>query len=144
MNIQIPITFVILAGLGQMLTAIVYPYMRHNILYWFEDLKNLSPLNEAIAKTYGFYIQAINFSFGLLTILLAQELLIPGKLSAAITGFISIYWIGRITFQLQSYSFKMLENMKYYKLGIWSMNLLITYFALIYTLIFINNLIGIL
>jgi len=129
---------IVLAGIGQMFTAIIYPFVRYRVLDWFTDLKNLKPLNEAIAKTYGYYIQGINFSFGLLSVLLVNELLVASKLSMAVVGFITVYWIGRISFQLKGYSFDEISKKKNFKTGIWGMNLLIVFFALTYLSLFIH------
>lgn len=128
----------ILAGIGQIFTALVYPLVRYKVLLWFEDLKNLNPLNEAIAKTYGYYIQGINFSMGLLSITLYKSLLTPSALSIAIVLFMAIYWIGRISFQLKDYSFDGLSKNKNFKKGICGMNILITFLAITYTLISIH------
>jgi len=129
---------IVLAGIGQMFTAIIYPFVRYRVLDWFTDLKNLKPLNEAIAKTYGYYIQGINFSFGLMSVLLVNELLVVSKLSMAIVGFIALYWIGRISFQLKGYSFDEISEKKNFKTGIWGMNLLIVFFTLTYLSLFIH------
>jgi hypothetical protein len=129
---------IILAGIGQMFTAIIYPFVRYRVLDWFTDLKNLKPLNEAIAKTYGYYIQGINFSFGLMSVLLVNELLVATKLSLAVVGFITVYWIGRISFQLKGYSFDEISEKQHFKTGIWGMNLLIVFFALTYLGLFIH------
>ncbi|MEM7085590.1 MAG: hypothetical protein AAF489_05375 [Bacteroidota bacterium] len=138
MEIEILTGCIILAGIGQIVTAIIYPFVRYRVLDWFADLQNLNPLNEVIAKTYGYYIQGINFSFGLMSILLIDELLIKSKLSMAVVGFMAVYWMGRISFQLKSYSFDEISTKKNYKIGIWSMNTLIVFFALTYLSLFIH------
>ncbi len=144
MKIELLKIAIILAGVGQILTAIIYPFVRYRVLHWFDDLKNLSPLNHAIAKTYGYYIQGINFSFGLLSVFLVKDLLVTNNLTTALAGFLAIYWIGRISFQLKDYSFRELKNQKNYRAGIWSMNLLITFFAISYMALFVNHLLNIL
>ena len=74
MNNSIPHWLIILGGIGQIFTALIYPYIRHQVFDWYNDVKQLSPLNQEIAKTYGRYIQGLNFSFGLIAILLPSEL----------------------------------------------------------------------
>lgn len=139
MKILIPDWLIILAGLGQIFTALVYPVVRQKVLHWFEDLKNLNPLNEAIAKTYGYYIQSINFVFGLMSVLLVNELQNPSLLSFGVTLFIALYWIGRISIQLKSYPIQDLSGHKYYTIGTKGMNILISLFAVVYLLLAINN-----
>lgn len=141
MKVEILKVLLITAGIGQIFTALVYPLVRYKVLFWFDDLKNLNPLNEAIAKTYGYYIQGINFCMGLLSITLYNRLLTPDPLAMAMVSFMAIYWIGRISFQLKDYSFDELSTNKNFKKGIWGMNLLITFLALTYTLISIHLLI---
>ena len=65
MNLIIPNWLIITSGIGQIFTAMIYPYIRHQVFDWYNDVKQLKPLNQEIAKTYGRYIQGLNFSFGL-------------------------------------------------------------------------------
>jgi hypothetical protein len=64
MKLYIPDWLIIAGAIGQMFTAIIYPYIRHVVFDWYNDIKKLKPLNQEIAKTYGRYIQGLNFSFG--------------------------------------------------------------------------------
>jgi hypothetical protein len=73
MNLTIPNWLIILSGIGQIFTALIYPYIRHQVFDWYNDVKQLKPLNQEIAKTYGRYIQGLNFSFGLIAILFTNE-----------------------------------------------------------------------
>jgi len=50
---NIPEWMIILGGVGQIFTALVYPYIWHKIFDWHSDVKKLEPLNKEIAKTYG-------------------------------------------------------------------------------------------
>ena len=74
MNLTIPNWLIITSGIGQIFTALIYPYIRHQVFDWYNDVKQLKPLNQEIAKTYGRYIQGLNFSFGLIAILFTTEL----------------------------------------------------------------------
>ena len=74
MNLIIPNWLIILSGVGQIFTALIYPYIRHHVFDWYNDVKQLKPLNQEICKTYGRYIEGLNFSFGLIAILCANEL----------------------------------------------------------------------
>lgn len=57
MKYQVPHWLIILGGIGQIFTALVYPFIRHRVFDWYNDIKKLKPLNREIAKTYGHYIQ---------------------------------------------------------------------------------------
>jgi len=48
-----------------MFTAIIYPYIRHVVFDWYNDIKKLKPLNQEIAKTYGRYIQGLKYGLAL-------------------------------------------------------------------------------
>ena len=74
MKYNVPNSLIIIGGVGQIFTALVYPYIRHHVFDWYTDVKQLKHLNQEIAKTYGRYIQGLNFSFGLIAILLHTEL----------------------------------------------------------------------
>ena len=47
----VPNWLIILGALGQIFTAIIYPYIRHVVFDWYNDIKKLKPLNQEIAKT---------------------------------------------------------------------------------------------
>tara|TARA_R110002072_G_scaffold14272_2_gene59416 strand:- start:126874 stop:127113 length:240 start_codon:yes stop_codon:yes gene_type:complete len=74
MKFNIPTWLIIIGGLGQIFTALIYPFIRHKVFDWYNDVKKLKPLNQEIAKTYGRYIQGLNFSFGLIAILIPNDL----------------------------------------------------------------------
>lgn len=140
MEINIPNWLIILGGIGQIFTALIYPYIRHKVFDWYNDVKQLKPLNQEIAKTYGRYIQGLNFSFGLIAILLAEELKNQTSLAAAITGLIAAYWVGKVATQFAYYPMYQIPQKIIFKVGSWGMNLLFGFFAIIYTLLFIHNL----
>ena len=103
MKLNIPIWLIILGGIGQIFTAIIYPYIRHKVFDWYTDVKQLKPLNQEIAKTYGRYIQGLNFAFGLIAILLPNDLKNGTHLAIAITGLIAAYWVGKVATQIAYY-----------------------------------------
>lgn len=142
MKILIPNWFIIIGGVGQIFTALVYPYIRHSVFDWYNDVKQLKPLNQEIAKTYGRYIQGLNFGFGLIAILFTEELKNQTGLAVALTGLIAIYWVGKVATQIAYYPMYEIPKKWVFKVGGWGMNLLFTLFALLYTLLLINNWIG--
>ena len=96
MEINIPTWMIIAGGIGQIFTALIYPYIRHTVFDWYEDMKQLKPLNQEIVKTYGRYIIALNFSFGLIAILIPEDLKNHSNLAIALTGLIAMYWLGKV------------------------------------------------
>ena len=139
MNIQIPNLLIILGGCGQIFTAMIYPYIRHQVFDWYNDVKQLKPLNQEIAKTYGRYIQGLNFSFGLIAILIPNDLKNATDLAIAITGLIAAYWVGKVATQIAYYPMYDIPKRKLFKIGSYGMNALFVLFAVVYSLLFITN-----
>jgi hypothetical protein len=137
--IDIPEWIIILGGIGQIFTALVYPYIRHKVFDWYSDVKKLKPLNQEIAKTYGRYIVGLNFSFGLIAIVFAEDLKNQSNLAIAITGLIAAYWIGKVATQFAYYPMYEIPKKPIFKYGGYGMNLLFVYFAVVYLLLFIHN-----
>lgn len=142
MKINIPNWLIILGGIGQIFTALIYPYIRHKVFDWYNDVKQLKPLNQEIAKTYGRYIQGLNFSFGLIAILLADDLKNQTHLASAITGLIAAYWVGKVATQIAYYPMYDVPKKMLFKVGGIGMNFLFVSFAIIYSLLFIHNILG--
>jgi uncharacterized membrane protein len=137
--VHIPNELIIAGGIGQIFTALVYPYIRHKVFNWYTDIKKLNPLNQEIAKTYGRYIQGLNFGFGLIAILLADELKSQSNLAIALTGLIAAYWIGKVITQFAYYPMYQIPKKPLFKWGGYGMNALFGFFALLYTGLFLYN-----
>lgn len=142
MKFEIPNWLIIAGGIGQVFTALIYPYIRHVVFDWYNDIKKLKPLNQEIAKTYGRYIQSLNFSFGLITILLTDELKNQTGLAIALTGLIAAYWIGKVITQFAYYPMYEIPKKAIFKIGEVGMNTLFISFALIFPGLFVTNLTG--
>ncbi|GAA4278203.1 hypothetical protein [Aquimarina mytili] len=142
MKFNIPNWLIIIGGIGQIFTALIYPYIRHRVFDWYTDVKQLKPLNQEIAKTYGRYIQGLNFSFGLIAIVLPTQLKEQSALAIAITGLIAAYWIGKVATQIAYYPMYEIPKKKIFKIGSYFMNCLFTLFAVVYTLLVLYNSIG--
>ena len=142
MTIAIPNWLIILSGIGQIFTALIYPYIRHQVFDWYNDVKKLKPLNQEIAKTYGRYIQGLNFTFGLIAILFTNELKEHSALAVALTGLIAAYWVGKVATQIAYYPMYDIPKRTLFKVGSYGMNVLFVLFAIVNTLLFIYNLIG--
>src|SRR4029079_7511814 len=138
----VPDWLIRLGAIGMMFTAIIYPYIRHVVFDWYNDIKKLKPLNQEIAKTYGRYIQGLNFAFGLISILFTHELKNQTGLAVALTGLIAAYWTGKVATQFSYYPMYEIPKKFIFKSGEVLMNTLFIFFAAIYTLLFVNNLIG--
>ncbi len=141
MKYEIPNWLIITGAIGQMFTAMIYPYIRHKVFDWYNDIKKLKPLNQEIAKTYGRYIQGLNFSFGLISILFTNDLKNGTGLAVAITGLIAAYWTGKLISQFAYYPMYEIPKKLIFKIGEVLMNTLFVTFAVIFIWMFITNLI---
>lgn len=139
---SIPNWLIITGAIGQIFTAIIYPYIRHVIFDWYNDIKKLKPLNQEIAITYGRYIQGLNFSFGLISILFTNELKNQTGLAVALTGLIAAYWTGKVITQFAYYPMYQIPKKTIYKIGEILMNTLFISFSIIFIWLFIINLLG--
>lgn len=138
--IEIPNWLIVTGGVGQILTALVYPYIRHAVFDWYNDIKKLKPLNQEIAKTYGHYIQGLNFAFGLIAILFTEDLKNQTGLAIALTALIAAYWTGKVITQFTYYSMYQIPNKLHFKIGEILMNTLFISFAVIYLWLVVFNL----
>jgi len=138
----IPNWLIIAGAIGQIFTAIIYPYIRHTIFDWYNDIKKLKPLNQEIAKKYGHYIQGLNFSFGLISILFTNDLKNQTSLAAALTGLIAAYWTGKVVTQFSYYPMYQIPQKVVFEIGEVLMNTLFISFSIIFICLFITNLLG--
>ena len=138
----VPNWLIVIGAIGQMFTAIIYPYIRHVVFDWYNDIKKLKPLNQEIAKTYGRYIQGLNFSFGLISILFTNDLQNKTSLAVAITGLIAAYWTGKVITQFSYYPMYDIPKKTIFKIGEVLMNTLFITFSVVFILLFIVNLYG--
>ncbi|MBP9097901.1 MAG: hypothetical protein KBF74_03730 [Ferruginibacter sp.] len=142
MKINIPDWLIITGAIGQIFTAIIYPYIRHVVFDWYNDIKKLKPLNQEIAKTYGRYIQGLNFSFGLISILFTSELKNQTGLAVGLTGLIAAYWTGKVATQFAYYPMYEIPKKQIFRVGEILMNGLFILFSVVYVMLFITNLSG--
>jgi hypothetical protein len=142
MKFEVPNWLIIIGAIGQMFTAVIYPYIRHVVFDWYNDIKKLKPLNQEIAKTYGRYIQGLNFSFGLISIVFTEELKNQTGLAVAITGLIAAYWTGKVLTQFSYYPMYQIPKQLKFKVGEVLMNTLFISFSAIFIWLFVQNLVG--
>lgn len=88
----------ILAGIGQLVLALGSLSIPR-VLNWSEDLSKVRPLTRQVFWTYAGYIWTTNVCFGLVSAALPESLVDASPLAAAVTGFITIYWLARVVIQ---------------------------------------------
>ena len=142
MKLIIPNWLIIIAAFGQIFTAMIYPYVRHVVFDWYNDIKKLRPLNLEIARTYGRYIQGLNFGFGFISLAFTNDLKNQTGLAVAITGLIAAYWTGKVITQFAYYPMYQIPKKTIFKIGEVLMNSLFILFAITFIWLFIYNLFG--
>ncbi len=91
--------WIVLAGLGQLALCAASPAIPF-VLQWKEETAKLRPVLRHMFWTYGAYIFATNLAFGLVSTLAPAWLLDRSGLAAAVTGFMTVYWGGRVGVQV--------------------------------------------
>jgi len=84
-----------LAGAGHfavLMASFQVPYR----LRWKEDLARLTPFNRRLMWVYGGFTVYTILSFGVLTLLLHDEMLRGERAGLALSVFIGIYWLLRV------------------------------------------------
>ena len=129
-----------LAGVGQVTLALAsttFPLL----LGWRRDLARLRPMLRRMFWIYAGYILGCNLAFGLLSSLGARWLVDGSPLAAAVTGFIAVYWLARVSLQLTFDRADMPRGLRY-RLAEAALVLLFVYLAGVYTIAFTGNLRG--
>jgi hypothetical protein len=95
-------TAILLAGLAQIAiaaTSLAIP----KLLHWREETARLSPLTRQVFWTYATYIFSTNLAFGILSAVAPSALIDGSVLAASVSGFIALYWLGRVAVQFTVY-----------------------------------------
>lgn len=133
MNDQYHIYALYFAGAGQIFIALIYEWVR-KILEWDAAIAAIPiRLNQQIAHTYSRYIQALNFTFGVTTILLAPTFLTEPTMGGALALILALYWGFRAVIALTYYDVgPILAQRALFRVGNYGFKLLFATMALIY------------
>ena len=108
-------------------------------LQWKTHLSGLKPLLRQLFWTYAVYILIINFSFGLISVLGAGELLNQSFLAKSITLFIGLYWVARVFIQFFYFDKSGAPKGAIYTAGEIALVTLFVSFSIIYMAAFFYN-----
>jgi hypothetical protein len=89
---------VFVAGVGQLALAVASLAIPR-VLGWRRQTARLRPLLRQVFWTYALYIWCTNLCFGLVSVFAPGWLLERSPLAAAVTGFVTAYWGGRVVIQ---------------------------------------------
>ena len=84
-----------LAGIGHFCILGASFQVPHR-LNWKEELARLSSLNRKLMWTYGMFTVGAIISFGVLTLLLHNELLRGDRAALGLASFIGLFWTARL------------------------------------------------
>jgi alginate O-acetyltransferase complex protein AlgI len=84
-----------LAGAGHFVILIASAQVPAR-LGWRDDLAKLTPFNRKLMWTYGGFTVITILAFGVLTLVLHDEMLRGDRAARALAAFIGIYWTARI------------------------------------------------
>jgi hypothetical protein len=90
------------AGIGHFVVLIAsfqVPYR----LQWKQDLRKLTPFNRKLMWVHGGFAVYTIISFGVLTLLLHNEILQGQRAALALAAFIGIYWLLRVVVDFSYY-----------------------------------------
>lgn len=94
-----------LAGVGHFVVLIASVQVP-SYFNWKEDFAKLTPFNRKLVWTYATYVFLMIFSFGVLTLVLHDELLRGERSALALSLLIGLFWLGRIALDAFSFSHK--------------------------------------
>lgn len=90
-----PATLLTLAGCGHFL-VLAASFQVPSRLGWAEELPRLRPLNRKLLWVYGGFIVFVIVAFGVLTLMLRDEMVRGDRAAVALAGFIGLWWAARI------------------------------------------------
>lgn len=91
-----------LSGAGHFIVLIASFQVPHR-LGWKEDLEKLTPFNRKLMWVHGGFAVYTIISFGVLTLLLHDDMLNGQRAAVAVATFIGIYWLLRIVVDFTYY-----------------------------------------
>jgi hypothetical protein len=131
-------TLIIIAGMahiGLCLASLAIP----RALNWQTELSGLQTFFRQMFWNYAAYILAINLFFGLISILATTELLNGSRLGLFTSGFIALYWLGRLLVQFFYFDRTHMPIGRLYLLGEIALITLFIFLSITYALAFYHN-----
>lgn len=121
-----------LAGIGHLLMLIPAALVPRR-LNWRAELTGLSRLHRQMHWVYGGYVVLAIFGFGLISVLMADELAQGSMLARAVCAYLAAFWGGRLALQFV-FDVEPYLRGRWTMLGYHSLSLLFAALALVYTL----------
>ena len=122
---------ILLAGIGHfgiLAASVQVP----TIMNWKEELAKLHDFNRKLFWVYGVFIVLTIASFGVITLINAQDLTNGTPLARSIAGFIALFWTARLVVQCFVFDAKPFLTSRWRWLGYHTLTAAFIYFAGLY------------
>ncbi|HIA18861.1 MAG TPA: hypothetical protein EYN03_08580 [Planctomycetes bacterium] len=134
MNLELLVFIGGLLHFGILLASALVP----KVLDWKESLDNLDNLCRQLVWVHGLFIVLVIIGFGLISVLLANELVSGTRLSRGICLFISVFWGARLVVQFFIFDAKPYLKTAFLKLGYHGLTVVFIYHTVVYLLVAIS------
>ncbi|GAA1781726.1 hypothetical protein GCM10009682_00020 [Luedemannella flava] len=104
-------------------------------LGWRTDLAKLTDFNRRFVWVAGGYVVFTYVAFGLLTLVLHDELVRGDRAAAALAAFIGLYWLARVVVDATAFRRAPWPSGWVFRLGHVALTALFTYFAVVYLIL---------
>jgi hypothetical protein len=131
-------SLILLCGIGHIalgLGSLAIP----KLLNWNKSLSGVPTLIRQMFWVYAGYILAINFFFGVISILFVDELLSGRPLPNSILALIALYWFARVIIQFTYFDRKDIPAKGIFLFGEIALNILFVAFTGIYSWAFFES-----
>lgn len=125
-----------LAGVGHF-CVLIASFQVPRRLGWKEDLAKLTPFNRKLMWVHGGFAVLTIVAFGVLTLVLHDEMLRGERAALAVAAFIGIYWTTRVVVDFTYYKHEDWPRGRGFVLGHVLLTLLFVYLAATYLGLFL-------
>lgn len=130
MNLELCLRIAGVLQLGILIASALVP----KVLRWRSELSSLDPLARHLIWVHGAYVVLMIVSLGLLCLFEAPALADGTLLARSVTGFIAVFWGGRLAIQFCLFDAKPYLTTRFLRLGYHGLTACFTYLTIVFTL----------
>ena len=108
------------------------------VLDWRTNLATLHPFLLRLFWVYGFFIVLVIISFGVLTLVHADELVAGAPLARSVCAIVAIFWLARLAVQFFVFDARAFLTTMFLRLGYHGLTFLFTVLVFIYGCVALN------
>lgn len=102
------------------------------VLKWNDSLRQVDPLTRQLIWVHGAFIVLVIVGFGLISILLADDLAAGTTLARGVSGFIGLFWSARLVVQFFVFDARPYLTTAFLRTGYYGLTVVFTYQAVVY------------